>query len=1170
MAITACIALSAVAVHAQSTASDLFISEYVEGSSNNKYIEIYNGTGAAVNLADYQLRNYSNGSLTPSFTNVLTGTLASGATIVYKNSAATLYGGTATNQTAVVFNGDDAVVLWKVSTNSPVDIFGVIGNDPGTSWTGTDGTTNFTTVDRTLRRKCDVRGGVTTNPATFATLATEWEQFNTDDVTNLGAHTTCYAPAFCLSDLILSEYIEGSSNNKCIEIYNGTGTSVDLAAGGYRLKVYFNGSASPATDIALGGIVAHDDVYVICNPQSAAAFLSVADATHGGIQFNGDDAVVLEKGAGVLVDIFGRIGEDPGAAWTAGAVSTVDRTLQRMTNITAGVTTNPVAGFPTLATQWNDLGLNFSADLGQHTVDCGGPTAPPTVSLGNDQYICPGPVVLDGGTNATSYLWSTGATTRFITVSTPGVYSVTATNAGGTTSDAVAVNHVSAPILGLSPLGATICNGDSQLLTATAFTGGLFISEYVEGSGSNKAVELYNGTGAAIDLAAGNYSLEVSFNGGTSMRNIPLTGVVAHNGTYIVGDALAAAAITSISNQLVSGGLWNGDDAVYLKQGAAIIDIFGVIGNDPGAQWWAGPGTTGIRTSDRTLLRNCNVWGGIGVNPTGTGVNAFNTLSTEWTELATDDFSDLGTFTNCPGLLWSNGATSASISVAPATSTSYDMSATNLYGCSVAAQAVVTVSSPVVATAGATTLCPGTGTQVCAEVRSNDLIISEYVEGSGFTKYIEIYNGTGAAVNLAGYELRAYHNGATMPTFVNDLSVAGTLAPGATLVAANSQATTYAGDVEVYFGVNHNGNDAIALYNATTGTYVDIFGRIGEDPGVAWVSGANQTADRTLRRNSTVADGVKANPLSGFPTLGTEWSAFGINDVSGLGNHALSPAGTFVWSDGQTGACITVTPDATTTYTVTYTDVNGCTASSAVTVATFAAPAVDAGTDQVVYLGYAPAACVTLAATASSGTAPYTYQWSDGATTATTTACPTAATTYTVSITDANSCTATDEVAVCVVDVRCGNGNNKVLVCQVPPGNPGNAHTVCIAPAAVATHLSNGSYLGACGTTTACASGKSTATEGAAALGEATTLQAFPNPFATSATIRFTTAVGGAASLEVFDLNGIRVAALFDGGTDAGTAYAFELNGNGLADGIYFVRLTTQDGIKMHKLVLAR
>ncbi len=55
------------------------------------------------------------------------------------------------------------------------------------------------------------------------------------------------------TDVFFSEYIEGSSNNKALEIYNGTGAPVDLAAGGYTVQMYFNGSAINPLTIALTG-----------------------------------------------------------------------------------------------------------------------------------------------------------------------------------------------------------------------------------------------------------------------------------------------------------------------------------------------------------------------------------------------------------------------------------------------------------------------------------------------------------------------------------------------------------------------------------------------------------------------------------------------------------------------------------------------------------------------------------------------------------------------------------------------------------------------------------------------------------------------------------------------------------------------------------------------------
>ncbi len=167
--------------------SGLFFSEYVEGSSNNKYLEIYNGTGASVDLSHYTMKLFANGAVVPTNTQVLSGTLANGATIVYANSGATIYPGTVTATPVCNFSGDDAVLLLNNVTGDTLDIIGRIGQDPGAAWTGTGGRS---TVDKTLVRNSSVTGGVTSNPATgFPTLDSEWGVLAQDDVTNLGSHS---------------------------------------------------------------------------------------------------------------------------------------------------------------------------------------------------------------------------------------------------------------------------------------------------------------------------------------------------------------------------------------------------------------------------------------------------------------------------------------------------------------------------------------------------------------------------------------------------------------------------------------------------------------------------------------------------------------------------------------------------------------------------------------------------------------------------------------------------------------------------------------------------------------------------------------------------------------------------------------------------------------------
>ncbi len=154
--------------------------------------------------------------------------------------------------------------------------------------------------------------------------------------------------------------------------------------------------------------------------------------------------------------------------------------------------------------------------------------------------------------------------------------------------------------------------------------------------------------------------------------------------------------------------------------------------------------------------------------------------------------------------------------------------------------------------------------------------------------------------------------------------------------------------------------------------------------------------------------------------------------------------------------------------TVTATDPNGNTSECFSTVTVVVPPdiiSVDLGDAcRPVYLGYEPFECTEITAAASGGTPPYTYAWSNGETTESITVCPEVTTVYDVTVTDVNGCVQVSGSAeVEVVDVRCGNNGDKVLVCHIPPGNEENLHTICIAPSAVPAHLAHGDYLGECG-----------------------------------------------------------------------------------------------------------
>lgn len=165
-------------------AGGLFISEYLE-SSSQKYVEIYNATGATVDLSGYELALYTNGAASAGTITVLSGSLAADSVAVYRNSSSNLVlpnEFSATSAGAVNFNGDDAIAL-RVVGGSVIDVIGIIGNDPGTSWSSN----GVKTEDGTITRSASISVG---NPAfSLESLGSEWSFTSTVNGSTLGSHT---------------------------------------------------------------------------------------------------------------------------------------------------------------------------------------------------------------------------------------------------------------------------------------------------------------------------------------------------------------------------------------------------------------------------------------------------------------------------------------------------------------------------------------------------------------------------------------------------------------------------------------------------------------------------------------------------------------------------------------------------------------------------------------------------------------------------------------------------------------------------------------------------------------------------------------------------------------------------------------------------------------------
>lgn len=201
------------------------------------------------------------------------------------------------------------------------------------------------------------------------------------------------------SELFFSEYVEGYGQDKAMEIYNPTSSPADLGA--YKIERYSNGSTNSSAGgiTSFTGVLASGDAFVLTNgdTDTSGAFgyidmmlYNMGDMAEPNgsyptpMHMNGNDALVLTKN-GVIIDVFGRVGEDPGVCWTDNAASgfqsgdqiigfnpgtwyTTGHTLIRKNTVLKG-DLEPYDLFnPSL--EWDTLPVGTWANLGSHTCDC--------------------------------------------------------------------------------------------------------------------------------------------------------------------------------------------------------------------------------------------------------------------------------------------------------------------------------------------------------------------------------------------------------------------------------------------------------------------------------------------------------------------------------------------------------------------------------------------------------------------------------------------------------------------------------------------------------------------------------------------------------------------------------------------------------------------------------
>ena len=430
------------------------------------------------------------------------------------------------------------------------------------------------------------------------------------------------------SQIFFSEYAEGTSNNKYLEIYNAGNSAIDLT--GYAFPSTANAPTTPGeyeywNTFAEGSEIAAGDVYVICHGAADEAIQPECDAFHTYLS-NGNDGYCLVSGsedAFTVVDCVGDWNADPGAGWdVAGiAAATTDHTLVRKATVSLGnADWAASAGTNENDSEWIVYDLDTWSYLGVHTID----------NSGN----------IYGCMDVTACNYNPDAT---------------ADNGTCTTEDCLGECGGSAVIDDCDICGGQnatldcenvcggnsiedecgICNGDGTNCDEVA----LFISEYSEGSSYNKYIEIYNGTNQDLDLSL--YEIWKIANGGAWPEyTLPLSSTVLANDVYVICHASADAPILAECDETWSSANFNGDDAMGLAFNGELIDQVGAAGGDVGDGWDVAGISEG--TKDHTLVRKASVSSG---NTDWAASSGTNENNSEWIVYEKDTWEYLGNHT---------------------------------------------------------------------------------------------------------------------------------------------------------------------------------------------------------------------------------------------------------------------------------------------------------------------------------------------------------------------------------------------------------------------------------------------------------------------------------------------------------------------------------------------
>ena len=703
---------------------------------------------------------------------------------------------------------------------------------------------------------------------------------------------------------------------------------------------------------------------------------------------------------------------------------------------TATITNLATGAYTVTVTDANGCSVSQTVNVGNSGNISGNATATDVSCFGGND----GTATANGtsGTAPYSFSWSNGGNTQTITGLTAGTYGVTITDANGCTATTSATVNEPSSAVGVSASGTATTCGQSNGSASAAASGGTPGYTYAwsnGGSGSsisglaagtytvtatdaNGCSETASATvGASTAISASASGTDVSCNGGNdgsatasgSNGNAPyayawsnggntatITGLTA--GTYGVTvtdangcSATASALVSEPSALLANASATN--TSCGQNNGSASANA---SGGTPGYSYaWSNGGNTATITNLATGPYSVTVTDANGCSVSQT-VNVGNSGNISGNATATDvscfggndgTATANGTSGTAPySFNWSIGGNTQTIT--GLTAGTYGVTITDANGCTATTSATVNEPSSAVSVSAS-----GTAT-TCGQPSG-----SASASASGGTPgYTYAWSNGGSGASISGLVAGSY---TVTATDANGCSATASVTIGAsTAISASANGTNVS---------CNGGNDGSASASGSNGTAPYSY---------AWSNGGNTATITGLTAGTygvTVTDAngcsvTASDSVSEPPALLANASA--TNTSCGQNNGSASanasggtPGYSYAWSNGGNNA--TITNLATGAYTVTVTDANGCSVSQTVNVGNSGNISGNASATDVSCFGGNDG---TATANGTSGTAPYSFNWSNGGNTQTITGLT--AGTYGVTITDANGCTATTSATV--------------------------------------------------------------------------------------------------------------------------------------------------------------